>query len=72
MGVSEANDASRHVLVTVPRSARIVFVPLVNMQKDYISLLHCIKRMVCNVSTLLQTSQAAVGEMLQPAVFSLL
>lgn len=44
-----ANGGSRCVLITVPRSARIVFVPLVTVQKDSICLLHCIKRTVCNI-----------------------
>lgn len=43
-----ANGASRHILVTMPGSGRIVFVPLVNVQKDGLHLLHGIKRTVCN------------------------
>lgn len=50
-GGSHGTEADRHVPVTTPRSAAVVFVPLVNfsVQQDDTRSLHRIQRMVCDV-----------------------
>lgn len=49
LGGSVANGASRHILIAVPGSGRIVFIPLVNVQKDGLRLLRGIRRTACDI-----------------------